>query len=831
MEPLRAGDPERVGAFVLRGRLGAGGMGEVFLGRSPGGLAVAVKVVYPHLAGQREFRRRFGREVEAARAVSGAFTAPVVAAGPGEDPPWIATVYVPGPDLAEAVAVAGPLPEAAVWALTARLVEALQAIHAADLLHRDLKPSNVLLAADGPRVIDFGIARTLEGTALTGTGQVVGTPGFMSPEQVEGGELGPASDVFALGAVVTFAATGTEPFGEGPPLAVLHRVVSGEPRLDALRGPLRELAAACLARNPDDRPTLPQLLDRITSHWQPPDDFPVTSPWPAAVTTLIHHGTTPPTAPYTEAAGPVPPHAAPTETAPPRREEHAGHDEEAGDEGGDAGQSADSGPAPEPDDRDTLAARREHACELGRAGETEEAVGLLAALVADHTRALGPDDRATLLVRLDHAMHVGEAGRYDEAARLLSALVADCARVLGPDDRDTLSARFCHAGAVLQAGEIAEGARLLSALVVDCAGALGPDDPTTLEIRRMMVGLRSLSHGRAAMVTEYEELLADLVRVLGPDDPRTLDVRTDLVEMDEWQGETDHRVRAVATVDALLTDCLRVLGPDDPRVLRLRALLAHRRLVAGDPAGAEAAQEHAVAEHLRVLGPDHPDTLRARRRLVDVRSERVELETGKADPGRFVGEYERLLADHVRALGPDHPDTLDLRGDLVSLRGEAGDRAGAVAAQRELLADMSRLRGPNDLHVLAARVSLADLLGRAGDLAGAVAAYEELLPDGLRLWGADFLGTLVVRASLADVRGRAGGEVAATTAAFEEVLADCLRLLDPTASLTRAVRAYLDGLREHASDPTRSHPDLYTLYEAEERAARRAPGDRPRASA
>ncbi|MEV5085155.1 serine/threonine-protein kinase [Streptomyces sp. NPDC056159] len=173
LEPLAAGDPTRVGGFTLRGRLGAGGMGQVFLGRSLAGRAVAVKVVHPHLAQQAEFRLRFRQEVTAARAVSGAFTAPVVAAGPDDDPPWLATVYVPGPNLAESVAAGGPLPEASLWPLLAGLVEALQAVHAATLVHRDLKPSNVLLAADGPRVIDFGIARALDATALTAAGMVM----------------------------------------------------------------------------------------------------------------------------------------------------------------------------------------------------------------------------------------------------------------------------------------------------------------------------------------------------------------------------------------------------------------------------------------------------------------------------------------------------------------------------------------------------------------------------------------------------------------------------------------------------------------------------------
>ncbi|WP_052770215.1 Hsp70 family protein [Streptomyces sp. CNQ-509] len=316
MEPLRAGDPETVGGFGLRGRLGAGGMGEVFLGRSPGGRAVAVKVVHPHLARQAEFRRRFAREVAAARAVGGAFTAPVLAAGPEDDLPWIATGYIPGPDLAAAVGGAGPFPEGAAWRLAAGLVEALQAIHAVGVLHRDLKPSNVLVAADGPRVIDFGIARTLEDTALTATGLVVGTAGFMAPEQAEGGEVGPAGDVFALGAVIAFAATGAGPFGEGPPLAVLHRVVNRPPRLDGLTGPLRELVGACLAKNPRERPTLTALLARIGAHWEPADDFPGVSPWPDAVTTLIQRRATPPTAPYTEAAGTTAPDGEPDASRP-----------------------------------------------------------------------------------------------------------------------------------------------------------------------------------------------------------------------------------------------------------------------------------------------------------------------------------------------------------------------------------------------------------------------------------------------------------------------------------------------------------------------------------
>ncbi len=234
MEPLTADDPRQVSVFRLQSRLGAGGMGRVYLATSPGGRAVAVKVVHPELARDPEFMRRFRREVEAAEAVSGVYTAPVVGAGPDDSPPWLATAYVPGPSLSELVAGAGPLPEAAAWRLAGGLVEALQAIHGRGLVHRDLKPGNILIAADGPRVIDFGISRALHGIALTATHMTMGTPAYMSPEQAEGREIGPASDVFSLGSVLAFAATGNSPVrrrrhdvghlpdrarGSGPPLA------------------------------------------------------------------------------------------------------------------------------------------------------------------------------------------------------------------------------------------------------------------------------------------------------------------------------------------------------------------------------------------------------------------------------------------------------------------------------------------------------------------------------------------------------------------------------------------------------------------------------------
>lgn len=239
-------------------------MGRVYLARSKGGRAVAVKVVRPELAEDREFRQRFAREVAAARRVNGVFTAGVVDADTEADPPWLATAYVPGISLDSAVARHGPWAVGPVTTLAAGLAEALEVIHSAGLVHRDLKPSNVLLAADGPRVIDFGISTATEASAITRTGVVIGTPGFMSPEQLTGSAVGPPSDVFALGAVLAFTASGTGPFGAGSAQGLMYRIVHERPDLDAVPEALRELIGRCLAKRPADRPDVDELLGGLT---------------------------------------------------------------------------------------------------------------------------------------------------------------------------------------------------------------------------------------------------------------------------------------------------------------------------------------------------------------------------------------------------------------------------------------------------------------------------------------------------------------------------------------------------------------------------------------
>ncbi|HEX3715776.1 MAG TPA: serine/threonine-protein kinase, partial [Trebonia sp.] len=286
MEPLSAEDPRTIGEFRLHARLGAGGMGQVFLGFSPAGRAVAIKIVHSQFARDQEFLQRFSREVAAASAVSGMYTAPVVGSGLNDNPPWLATAFVPGPPLAAVVGKYGPVPEAATWRLAAGLAEALSAVHAVGLVHRDLKPANVLLADDGPHVIDFGISRAFQGTQLTSAGMVIGTPGYMSPEQAEGLASGPPSDIFSLGCVLAYTATGSPPFGEGTAASVLYRVVRSEPDLSAVPAGLRQVIEACLKKNPAERPDPAQLIGLISAYG-PATAATLGSFWPESVARVI----------------------------------------------------------------------------------------------------------------------------------------------------------------------------------------------------------------------------------------------------------------------------------------------------------------------------------------------------------------------------------------------------------------------------------------------------------------------------------------------------------------------------------------------------------------
>ncbi|MEU6983197.1 serine/threonine-protein kinase [Streptomyces sp. NPDC046324] len=284
MKPLDASMPTMAGPYQLLTELGSGGMGRVFLGAAPDGRLAAVKQVHRRFAAEDGFRSRFRREVTASRKVSGAYTAAVMDADADAELPWLASVFVPGPSLGAAVKATGPLPTETVRRLAVGLVTALEEIHRVGLIHRDLKPENVLLAEDGVRVIDFGIARAAEpetATALTQTGWVIGSPPFMSPEQAETKDLTAASDVFSLGSVLAFAATGRAPFAADSTLMTLFNVVHAKPDLGGVPKDLRGAVARCLAKDPSSRPTVAELRKLLGPV------SPATRPWPPAVHGLI----------------------------------------------------------------------------------------------------------------------------------------------------------------------------------------------------------------------------------------------------------------------------------------------------------------------------------------------------------------------------------------------------------------------------------------------------------------------------------------------------------------------------------------------------------------
>ncbi|GAA4590973.1 hypothetical protein GCM10023194_49070 [Planotetraspora phitsanulokensis] len=276
-QPLAAGDPREIGGYRVLARLGAGGMGRVYLASTQSGRRLAIKVIRPEYMEDPEFRRRFQQEIDAAQRVQSIYTAPVVDADTRGAQPWLATACIPGPSLAQAVRELGPLPVDTLRVLVAGIAEALQAIHRAGIVHRDLKPANVLLAPDGPRVIDFGIARAADSTPLTRSGLRIGSPQFMSPEQARGEAASPASDLFVLGATAYFAATGRTPFGEGPDAGVLYRIVHEEPTLTDCPEPVLSLVRGCLAKDPESRPSVKQVIETMTSDtestrpdWLPP---------------------------------------------------------------------------------------------------------------------------------------------------------------------------------------------------------------------------------------------------------------------------------------------------------------------------------------------------------------------------------------------------------------------------------------------------------------------------------------------------------------------------------------------------------------------------------
>ncbi|MFJ6180591.1 serine/threonine protein kinase [Streptomyces sp. NPDC092295] len=260
VDELRLQDPERIGAWRILARLGAGGMGQVYLGRSPGGRLVAVKVIRDEISDHPEALARFRREAATVETVRSAYTAQLIEASLDTSPYWLATEYVPGPTLRDAVGVNGPFPPESALRLLAALAEGLAAVHAHGVTHRDLKPQNVILAPQGPQLIDFGIARGLEQTILTRDGFAPGTPGYAAPEVVMRNDVGPAADIFALGATLAYTATGRPPYGAGDAAAVSYRAVHEDIDLTGVRDDLAALIRQCVAKDPAQRPALAAVI-------------------------------------------------------------------------------------------------------------------------------------------------------------------------------------------------------------------------------------------------------------------------------------------------------------------------------------------------------------------------------------------------------------------------------------------------------------------------------------------------------------------------------------------------------------------------------------------
>ena len=294
MRPLTSDDPATIGGYRLEARLGSGGMGRVYLAFTPAGRPVALKVVRSDLGDDQDFLTRFGQEIQAAQRVRGLYTAELIDADPTATPPWLVTAYVPGPSVEEVIDRDGPMPEATVFRLIAGVAEALQAIHAAGVIHRDLKPSNVLLAQDGPRVIDFGIARALAATPMTRTGATMGSPDYLSPEQILNRPVTPAIDVFALGSLAAFAAVGRLPFGRGHITEVAHRVAYEPPDLAGCPAGLVTLIEACLQKEPQARPAPGQIIEFCVARAALRGDSGQPRPAPAPAATPVPAGGAPP---------------------------------------------------------------------------------------------------------------------------------------------------------------------------------------------------------------------------------------------------------------------------------------------------------------------------------------------------------------------------------------------------------------------------------------------------------------------------------------------------------------------------------------------------------
>ncbi|MFF0590385.1 protein kinase [Streptomyces sp. NPDC003781] len=672
MEDLRAEDPREVGPYRLLKRLGGGGMGQVFLGHSRGGRLVAVKVVRAEYAADPDFRRRFAREVEAARQVGGFYTAHVVDADTGADPPWLASAYVPGPSLEAAVRRHGPLPERALGRLVSGLAEGLVAVHEREMVHRDLKPGNVLLAADGPRLIDFGIAQAAQETRLTGTGLAIGTPGFMAPEYVVAGEAGPAADVFALGAVLAYAATGRAPFGTSAPHAVNYRAVHEEPDLTGVPAGLAELAAQCLAKDPAARPTPARILDEMPAggdtarSWLPPD-----------VATMLDE------------------------------RNHDARDVGGGSGPGPTPTAAQGGHKPEPTARERERERRER--KRQRAGHRHRRLLACAELVT--ARITGAQARARALAQVAAAVlpggthhgaslvveaHRAAAGAPDVAARTQS--FADVAAALAPVDAKRSKAAAQRALDLAQAVRGFRTKPTRVAALRAAAQALAPTDPAQAE---------AIARGLSGASARVEALAKVAERMAMTDPYRAERIARELpAETHGWESES------------ILGQVVKGMAARDPqraeRVARGLPSPDRRRWALGDLVSTLAPLDPQTAERVARSLPDEDERtsalsqvfgcvlktdLNAAERLARTMADEEEradalyavaAELRDTDPERALAVAWRIpedrrtlaLADIAQSLAPEHPGRAEqLYQEAERLAAEVQDAEHGLAAR------------------------------------------------------------------------------------------------------------------------------------------------------
>ncbi|MFI1586101.1 tetratricopeptide repeat protein [Embleya sp. NPDC020630] len=613
-------DPRRLGSFTPLRLLGQGGMGRVYLAQGQSTRLYAVKTIRAHLAEEPGFRARFVHEARSAQRVGAAFTAPVVAVSAEDAPvPWIATAFVPAPALDVLVAHCGVLPPLAVWWLAAGIAEALESVHRAGLVHRDLKPGNVLVTLDGPRVIDFGIAKSVEDSATshTATGQLLGTPGYMAPEHIRGGAV-THSDVFALGAVLKFAATGHPPFTGRSAWETFERTLYEDPDLRGMPDELTTLVARCLAKDPRERITSQEVLKRFETVRCGVAQAHLAASWLPDIAVKLIESSALTTAPGSPAHARQAQATLVVTVAATTEKNGAGQRTPVLGDSGDTAATRDMYAAQAaarerelgPDHPETLRARSRHAGATGDAGDAGQARELYAAGVADFTRVLGPDHPDTLHMRRAHAVWTARAGDKALACALLETLIADRARIFVPDHPDTLSTRAWHAGLLGELGDAAKARSCFADLASDCARALAPDHATTLSVAQSLGSWTGRAGDPAKARELYAELIPGVERTCGPDHPHLLVARDNLAH---WTDESGDAAGARDLYAALASHRERLLGPDHGDTLGTRHRHALSTAKAGDTVRARDLFASLVRDRARVLGPDHPDTLRSRR--------------------------------------------------------------------------------------------------------------------------------------------------------------------------------------------------------------------------